>query len=125
MVYLFSLIGPFFLLLVEKFLPYPYFIEELYKLFLAKSTSSTRVVIILGFLFSFSEAVFYFLNPNPSFFRFLVVTPMHITTLLVMQYFNEIQLRHKRNLWWLGLTLAILIHYLFNQISLAGSEPVM
>ena len=117
--YLFSIVGPFFILLVEKFLPYPYFIEEIYKFFLAKSTSSTKVVIILGFLFSFSEALFYVMNPNSSFVRPLVVTPMHITTILIMQYFN------KRNLWWLGLTFAILIHYLFNQISIAGSDPAI
>ena len=124
--YLFSIVGPFFILLVEKFLPYPYFIEEIYKFFLAKSSTSVKMSIALGLLFSVSEAIFYFLNPNyslltinSSFVRFLTVTPMHITTILIMQYFN------KRNLWWLGLTFAILIHYLFNQISIAGSDPAI
>lgn len=135
MIYLFSLIGPFFLLLVEKVLPYPYLVEEVYKFFLAKSINSTKVAIILGFLFSLSEAVFYLLNPNYSLFstsmagqaplinyslvRFLIVTPMHISTILIMQYMN------KKSLSWLGLILAIVIHYLFNQVGITGSDPAI
>jgi len=95
MIYLFSLIGPFFLLLVEKVLPYPYLVEEVYKFFLTKSTNSTKVAIALGFLFSLSEAIFYLLNPNYSLFnvnyfllRLLAVTPLHISTILIMQYMN-------------------------------------
>ncbi|HCR36242.1 hypothetical protein A2130_04885 [Candidatus Woesebacteria bacterium GWC2_33_12] len=123
--YLFSLVGPFFILLVEKALPYPYIVEEIYKFFLAKSTNSIKMSIALGLLFSVSEAMFYLMNStytlNPILYplRLLSVTPMHISTILVMQYFN------KKGIWWLGLILAILIHYLFNQIGLAGSEPVM
>ena len=127
MIYLFSLIGPFFLLLVEKVLPYPYLVEEVYKFFLAKPSNSTKVSIILGLLFSLSEAVFYLLNPNFSIFstnmagqaplinysllRLITVTPMHISTILIMQYLN------KKSLSWLGLILAVAIHYLFNSLS--------
>lgn len=118
MIYLFSLIGPFFLLLVEKVLPYPYLVEEVYKFFLTKSTNSTKVAIALGFLFSLSEAIFYLLNPNYSLFnvnyfllRLLAVTPLHISTILIMQYMN------KKSLSWLGLILAVAIHYLFNSLS--------
>jgi hypothetical protein len=126
MEYIAALVSPFFILLIENFLPYPYVIEELFKFFLAKWASSTKVAVILGLLFSISEAIFYSMNPNAPLYRILFVAPMHITTILIMQYFsNVIQLRHKKNLWPVGLLLAILIHYLFNQIGLAGSEPVM
>ena len=120
MEYLSALVFPFFILLVESFLPYPYVIEELFKFFLAKWASSTKVAVILGLLFSISEAIFYSMNPNAPLYRILFVAPMHITTILIMQYFIR-----KKNLWPVGLLLAILIHYLFNQIGLAGSEPVM
>lgn len=120
MEYIAALISPFFILLVEKFLPYPYVVEEVFKFFLAKKAESTKIAIILGLLFSVSESVFYFLNPNYSFLflnssffvRLLAVTPMHITTILVMQYFIK-----KKNLWPVGLLLAILIHYLFNSLN--------
>lgn len=113
--FLFSLMGPYFLLIVEKFLPYPYIVEELYKFFLAKSADSTKTAIILGLLFSISESIFYlfnltyFQNPNLFLSRFLLVTPMHITTILVMQYFTK-----RGRLWPFGLASGILIHYLFN-----------
>lgn len=118
MEYISALIFPFFILLIENFLPYPYVVEELFKFFLAKKTSSTKTAIILGLLFSFSEAVFYFmnssysLNPNLYSLRLLSVSAMHITTILIMQYFLN-----KKSLWPVGLLLAMLIHYLFNIIS--------
>lgn len=111
MEYISALVFPFFILLIEKFLPYPYIIEEVFKFFLAKKASSTKVAIILGLLFSISEAIFYVMNPNSSFIRFFVVTPMHITTILIMYYFSR-----RKSLWPIGLIFAILIHYLFNVI---------
>ncbi len=120
MEYIAALIFPFSLLLIEKILPYPYLIEELFKFYLAKKADTTKTAIILGLFFSFSEAIFYFLNPiysldiGLSFLRFVVVTAMHITTILVMYYFS-----HKKNLWPIGIIMAILIHYLFN---LLGSD---
>lgn len=123
--FLSALIGPFFLLLLEKVLPYPYLVEELYKFFLAKSTNSTKAAIVLGVLFSLSEAVFYLMNPSYIFnlkaygIRLIAVAPMHITTILSMQYFV------KKNLWPIGLITAILIHYLFNQIGVAGSDTAI
>lgn len=120
MEYISALVFPFFILLLEKLLPYPYIIEEIFKFFLAKSAKTTQVALILGILFSFSEAIFYFLNPSysildpyKSFVRLLIVTPMHITTILVMQYFSQ-----RKNLWLVGLLCAILIHYLFNSLGL-------
>ncbi len=116
--YLLALVGPFFLLLVESVLPYPYLVEEVFKFFLAKSTTSVKSAIYLGILFSLSEAFFYLMNPNFSLLtmnysfgvRLLAVTPMHISTILIMQYFQ------KKKLWPIGLILAILIHYLFNLV---------
>lgn len=119
--FLFSLMGPYLLLIVEKFLPYPYIVEELYKFFLAKSADSTKTAIILGLLFSISESIFYlfnltyFQNPNLFVLRLLLVTPMHITTILIMQYFSK-----KENLWPLGLIFGIIIHYLFNLLGANG-----
>ena len=115
MLYLSALIGPFFLLLAEKFLPYPYLVEEIYKFFLVKKPLDTKTVFLLGLLFSLSEAIFYVLNPVFSYnlttygIRLMAVLPMHITTMLIMNYFNR-----RKNMWILGLILAILIHYLFN-----------
>jgi hypothetical protein len=118
MEYILALVFPFFILLIENFLPYPYIVEELFKFFLAKKASSTKVVIILGLLFSVSEAIFYFLNPVYSLnltaysIRLMAVSAMHITTILVMYYFLK-----KKSLWPIGLLLAILIHYLFNSLA--------
>ncbi len=123
MEYISALVFPFFLLLIEKFLPYPYIIEELFKFFLAKKSDTTKTAIILGVLFSFSEAIFYVFNPSYSIIsnpislavRFLIVTPLHVTTILIMYYFSKvIQVRHNKNLWPIGIILAILIHYIFN-----------
>lgn len=83
-------------------------IEELFKFFLAKNASSTKVAVVLGLLFSISEAIFYSMNLNAPIYRVLIVAPMHITTILVMQYFN------KKSLWPVGIMIAITIHYLFN-----------
>lgn len=118
MEYISALIFPFFILLIENFLPYPYIVEELFKFFLAKKASSIKTAIILGLLFSFSEAVFYVFNPvfavnlKAYSIRLIAVVPLHITTILVMQYFLG-----KRNMWPIGLILAILIHYLFNSLA--------
>jgi hypothetical protein len=117
MEYITALISPFFLLLIEKFIPIPYAVEELFKFYLAKKADNTKTAIILGLLFSISESIFYVFNPsyilNPLLFvaRLTLVSAMHITTTLVMYYFLK-----KRNLWPIGLITAILTHYLFNSI---------
>ena len=119
MEYISALIFPFFILLIENFLPYPYVVEELFKFFLAKKANSTKTAIVLGFLFSVSEAVFYVFNPtyvlSPLYFvlRLTLVSAMHITTILVIYYFIK-----RKSVWPLGLLLAILIHYLFNWINM-------
>ena len=115
MEYIVALILPFFILLIENFLPYPYIIEELFKYYLAKSANSTKSAIILGLLFSISEAIFYVMNLNSSPIRILIVAPMHITTILVMRYFLRSSFAIKKKLWPVGIIIAIIIHYLFNQ----------
>lgn len=118
MEYIAALIFPFILLLVEKLLPYPYIVEELCKFYLAKKADSSKTAIVLGLVFSLSESVFYFLNPvyslnaNLFAFRLLLVSAMHITTVLVMYYFSK-----RKSLWPIGLILAIFIHYLFNSLA--------
>lgn len=115
MEYLTALVGPFVLLLVENFFPYPYLVEEIFKFFLAKNAKTTKTAVLLGLLFSISESIFYLFNQtyqisiSHNIIRFLTVTPMHITTILVMQYFLK-----KKGLWPLGLLLATIIHYAFN-----------
>ena len=117
MEYIAALIFPFILLLAEKLFPYPYFIEELFKFYLAKKADSTKTAIFLGLVFSLSESVFYFLNPvyslnaNLFAFRLFLVSAMHITTILVMHYFTN-----KKNLWPIGLILAMAIHFVFNSL---------
>lgn len=120
MEYISALVFPFILVFVEKIFPFPYLIEEIFKFFLSKKAESTKAVIILGFFFSISEAILYLSNPSfyittdltKSILRLLVVAPMHMTTLLVMYYFNK----KPKYYYLVGLTLAILIHYTFNNL---------
>lgn len=117
MEYISALVSPFFLLLIEKYIPYPYIIEEIFKFYLAKKSDSTKSAIILGILFSLSESIFYVFNPsyilNPKLFiaRITLVSAMHATTIIVMYYFLN-----KNKLWPIGLALAITIHYMFNSL---------
>ena len=119
MEYLTALIGPFVLLLLESFFPYPYLLEEVFKFFLAKEAKTTKTAVLLGILFSLSESIFYLFNPtyqlsvSNNIIRFLLVAPMHITTILVMQYFIK-----RKSMWPVGLVLAVIIHFAFNSLSL-------
>lgn len=122
MIYILSLVGPFFLLLVEKILPLPFIVEEIYKYLVLKLEKvSSKQVFLLGLLFSFSESVFYFFNPeyqnnlSKMVVRLLVVTPMHISTMLLMNYFNKY---NKISISLLGILLAAFIHFLFNSLKI-------
>lgn len=121
MIYILSLVGPFFLLLVEKLLPYPFIIEEIYKFLLIERSKQLKAIniSIAGILFSLSEAVFYFMNPiyqnspDKILTRLLLVTPMHLTTMLVMFYSMR---KNKPAYKYMGLIAAVLIHLSFNYL---------
>lgn len=110
---------PLILIPVESVLPYPYIIEELTKallvLLLPKQSRIFQAVLI-GFLFSFSENMFYLTNiityGYPAYFwqRFLLTTPLHITTTLI------IFLLIRKGRWLLipGLVLTMAIHFFYN-----------
>lgn len=121
MIYILSLVGPFILLLVEKLLPYPFVIEEIYKFLLIANNKQLKTINVLlaGVLFSLSEAIFYFMNPiyqnnlGKILTRLIAVTPMHLTTMLVMFYFMR---KNKTTYKYIGLLPAILIHLSFNYL---------
>lgn len=122
---LFSLIAPFLIWPVEIFLPYPFFVEEIVKAFLIllvlknkdNSTNKLYSAILVGALFSFSETVLYIFNIytygglSTFFERILVTMPMHIVTAVII-YFCALK---DRRLIILGVMIAALVHYLFNQ----------
>jgi hypothetical protein len=120
-IYLFAAVGPFFLLPIQFILPFPYLVEELYKLGLLLSIyqidrkSLILDAIILGLLFSFSESIFYLPSINLETFvlRFVITLPMHLLTIVIMALIIQKNIR----LAPIGLLLAILIHYLFNLVA--------
>ncbi len=121
-----ALIGPFFIWPIEQILPYPYLVEELFKalaiLFLPlkqlERNTAIKLAVVFGFLFAFSESVFYFINilstgsPENLFLRNVFTMPLHVLTTLVLM------LAAKKGLKTLiaGLGVAILIHYFFNLV---------
>lgn len=122
---LFALIAPFLIWPIEILLPYPYIIEELMKavfvffiLKIPNNTSRIKMAIAIAILFSFSEDIFYFANMfmmggiNVLFGRLLFTLPMHILTILVILISA---LKDKRFII-LGIVLAGLIHFFFNQL---------
>ena len=125
MIYIFSLIGPFILLLIERFLPYPFFIEEVYKFVLVKNSDiNSKSIFLSGLFFSLSESMLYATNPiyqsEPIKFiyRFLIVTPMHLSTMFIFGFTLKNK-PSKKYLQVAGLAIAILIHYIFNTLSLS------
>jgi len=65
LVILYSLVGPFLLWPLEYFLPYPYIIEELFKVFVVKFTNSNaKSYILAGILFALTETILYSFNIN-------------------------------------------------------------
>jgi len=111
------------LYLVEIFLPYPYFVEELAKFFVVyfaisrqkKARKRLEVALVSGFLFSLSETLLYFATAsmmggiNIIITRFILTSLIHCLTISLM----TISL-NKKNLIFLALLLSIGIHYFFN-----------
>lgn len=121
---LFAAIAPFIVWPIELFFPYPYIVEEVFKAvliyYILKSQTDgaikVQLTISVGFLFAFSETVFYiwnlFLVGNASllFQRLLITTPLHIFTCLLIL----LPALYNKKLIALGLLLAIITHYFFN-----------
>ncbi len=120
---LFAAIAPFIIWPIEIFFPYPHIVEELTKgllvFLLLRSFSSTSKIsgtFLIGFLFAISETVLYLFNILPSgnpqtlLLRLTLTMPMHIITTYVIFTFASIDKR----LIFLGIIIAVFIHYFFN-----------
>lgn len=73
-------------------------------------------VALGGFLFAFSESMFYIINvflvgnANLFIIRLILTVPMHMITTIIILAFAQID----RRLTPVGLIFAILMHYMFN-----------
>lgn len=106
---LYAAIAPFLVWPVEYFLPFPYIIEELVKVYLVKNASSLKMAIIIGAMFAFSETIF-FLTPlitNGEFsivlLRLLSTGSLHILTCIL--YYK---------MHWKALVWTIPLHFGYN-----------
>lgn len=124
LVLLMALISPLPLFLLEKFLPYPYIIEELLKaalvliiIRLPEKTTQIKTLFLAAFLFALSENIFYLANfiggqsLNTFGQRFLLTAVLHIFTATVILF----PAQRKRWLIFPSVILAMLIHYIYNQ----------
>jgi len=115
--------GPFLLWPLERILPYPFLIEEIFKFFLAaiilNNSSSFKEKIwggfFVGLIFSFSETFLYFLDIFRSsaslFFQRLIFTSiLHILTLVLLVFLGQ----KNKKLLFLGVVLNMAIHWSYN-----------
>ncbi len=117
---LFAVVAPLLLWPIELFFPYPYLIEEIAKTLLItplldhqQKSAQIKTVVLLGFLFAFSESVLYLFNIGDlTVFikRLLITIPLHTVTFLLI----FLPTLKNKKLLPLGTTLAILVHYLCN-----------
>jgi len=126
-VLLIAFVAPLVLIPLEKLLPYPHIFEELFKagliLFILKLPSKMlqlKITLLVGLFFAFSENVFYLANfiTNGiivSFWRRMVLTTaVHILTTTVILLPSQ----KKRAFIMPATIVAILIHFLYNQLAL-------
>lgn len=119
---LFAVIAPFIVWPIEVLLPYPYIIEEIaMTLLLLPVLSENRgkqikTAILIGLLFTFSEAVLYLFNIylvgdiKTFFLRLIITAPLHVATPIIIL----LPTFYKKNLIIVGFILAAVVHYLFN-----------
>jgi len=122
---LLALASPLLLLPIEKFLPYPHFIEEAVKLvivvMMTKAEKEVKKdlavwVFMAGFLFAMSESILYLTNifalGNYMLFpkRLILTGGLHTGTVMLMYLLG------RKSYLGLGLGFigAVLIHYFFN-----------
>lgn len=120
-IFVFLMLSPLILIPIEKLLPYPYIIEELFKFlavcgFANRKKSHLLSPILGGFLFALVETFLYIPNimvmgqPHIIFERLLKTGGMHIITMLIMY----VGVRKKFVIGLLTLILSMTIHYFFN-----------
>jgi hypothetical protein len=124
-----ALISPLVLIPIEKAVPYPYIVEELFKAILIfyviklfDETIQTKLALLAGFLFSLSENVFYLANfiSNGLYYstfwqRSLLTTSLHLLTMTIILLPSQ-----KRIYCIIPATIvAIIIHFLYNQTVLS------
>lgn len=128
LIIIFGLILPFLLIIVVRFTGYSEIIEEIAKaiivltLIIAIPKFSRKILfaILFGFLFGLSENMFYLRNifelGDFDIFtkRFIWTLPMHIITVLIL----ALSASAKKWLILFGLILAIILHILFNNLSI-------
>ena len=131
LVLLFSLVAPLPLLIIEKFSPYPFIIEEIlnliFVLILLDAQKKTKIsalptVVLAGLLFTISESIFYLINIfavsqnvlTVFLQRVFLTGVLHTGTILIIFFFA----RKKRKWWMVGFIIAVLIHFLFNYLML-------
>ena len=108
---------------LEKILPYPFLVEEIFKFLLAAIILNTSLSfkekvlggVFAGLLFSFSETFLYFLDIFRSsaslFFQRLIFTSaLHALTLLLLVFLGQ----KNKKLLFLGVILNIAIHWSYN-----------
>ena len=117
LVILYSLVGPFLLWPLEYFLPYPYIIEELFKVFVVKFTNSNaKSYILAGILFALTETILYSFNIKLFgriglfFVRFISTSLLHSITFLIIYKMSQ-----KKNGIIFGFLISALIHFLYNR----------
>lgn len=122
-----ALILPIVLIPVEKMAPYPYIVEEIAKAVLifqilknSKRKNQLALTLTVAFLFALSENIFYSTNfiTNGIFYnfwqRFLLTTSLHLLTAIIILLPSQ----KKVKLMAPATLLAMLIHYLYNQLVL-------
>ncbi|KKP72455.1 MAG: hypothetical protein UR68_C0015G0016 [Candidatus Roizmanbacteria bacterium GW2011_GWA2_35_19] len=122
-----ALIAPFLVFLIEFYLPYPHFVEEIIKAIfiyfiiqIPSFNTKIKLTLIVGISFALSETVFYLFNffmldsIAPLFLRLILTALLHSTTMIVMLLSTFI---NKRFLL-LGMILSVLIHYFYNMVVL-------
>lgn len=116
-----ALVSPILLVPVEKILPYPFLIEEIFKyvlLLLINKKKNTFLIesLLVGAFFNLTETFLYLPNAIVTgdilflLERLLITGSMHVVTCGVM-YFG---IKKNKYLGFVTLVLAIIIHFLFN-----------
>lgn len=123
--YLAAGISPYFLWFIEKIIPYPFFIEELFKLLISTTTSKGEFSLIRAFFaslfFTISESVLYFLQFNLLGNWIFFMKRTFFTLLLHFFTWSLIMfgLTKKEIVTALFFLFAIIIHYFYNSYSQA------
>jgi hypothetical protein len=114
---IYSLFGPFLVWPVEYLFPYPFVIEEIFKLIVVQITrGGVKSYALGGVMFALTETILYTINVNTigsvgyMFIRFGLTSLLHGVTFVIIYYFA------RRKLAPIGLTGAMVIHFLYNSL---------